>query len=755
MKIDRFDAGLQTRLDPSLIPYNAAVAYKNINNTSGKLASSKDITNLGIEARGFVHNYNGTWISSYTERSYVEYRNVLYYTNVSGEAKKYYNLSEMKLGINKPTSAPLIQESAAFSSLVDLLDVSADIIDGQGLYINSFGYDLFVIDNTNDKIVHYYLSDPWNITTATLSGKELDISSKETNGRSLTFNSSGTRLYIIGDNANIYQYNLSIAWDLDTAIFSTNKSVSVNAPSPHGFQLSVDGTKAFILDDSTNKILGYSLSTPFALSTLSYTTDFVDLSSIETSPRDMIVKSDGLRLYLIGSVGDKVSEFVLNTAWDISTCTYYGELADIVIETTDATGLFMSEALDKMYVIGDTTGSNIWQYNIKRTSNESSVVQYVYTFYNSTLDIESAPSEISEELSLSSVRSVTISNLENPNDTQVDKIRIYRIGGTLTDFYLVAEIAFSDTSYIDGTPDTQVTDVLSSENNYPPIEDLRYLVEAYGVMFAVQGTKVYFSKQGSPDYWPTENFIEFNNSLTGLLPMTLGILVFSNSSTSIILGTPETSFSKVKLSENLGCIEHFSGQVINGMPLWLSKEGFCSLAGYTVKNVTKEILGTQTFSIINSTVQDETYWAALDNGTLLAIDLRFGISIKEYEFSSAISGVAFYDGDLFVVSTGDKLYSVFTGDNLELYYKSPVFIGENYSEVKLYNNIYVAFNGTFDLSIYIDGVKVVTHSISGTKPVELTVPEDYQRGYSIQFEIEGVGTIKEIEFKEMGRQNGR
>ena len=55
----------------------------------------------------------------------------------------------------------------------------------------------------------------------------------------------------------------------------------------------------------------------------------------------------------------------------------------------------------------------------------------------------------------------------------------------------------------------------------------------------------------------------------------------------------------------------------------------------------------------------------------------------------------------------------------------------------------------------IDGVVVLVTELLGNKVFDIKVPQEKQRGSSIQFDIFGHGVIKEIEWKVQGRENGR
>ena len=71
------------------------------------------------------------------------------------------------------------------------------------------------------------------------------------------------------------------------------------------------------------------------------------------------------------------------------------------------------------------------------------------------------------------------------------------------------------------------------------------------------------------------------------------------------------------------------------------------------------------------------------------------------------------------------------------------------------SNIYIRSNGTFIVKVYIDSILISTFNITGNQVHELTPPQEKQRGSDLQFAITGTGVIYEIEYKVVGRQNGR
>ena len=391
----------------------------------------------------------------------------------------------------------------------------------------------------------------------------------------------------------------------------------------------------------------------------------------------------------------------------------------------------------------------------EKISDSASTLQYSYTYYNSQDGVESAPSPISDELSLAADKVVDVSGIVASTDVQVDKIRIYRIGDGITTMTLIEEIDNTSAVYRDDTLtlDLEGT-LLDTYNNQPPLTGLRFLTEAYGIMFAAKGDKLYYSQLGEPDYWPATNFIDFYRDITGILAVPNGILVQQKTRTDILVGSTSAEFRLLPVSKEQGNLSHKSNQLVKNTPVWVSNDGICNYNGSTVQVMSKDKLGKVSLDVVNSAVHDENYYLCLTDGTLLVMDARFGLVFKEYKFTQNIDNILVED-DILYGRQGDNLVTLFEGDDINLKYLSPVLTEGEHAQTKGYNHVYIRSNGEFDIKILIDGETVHTKTIKGNKIHDISPPAQRQRGSGIQFDIEGTGVIYEIEYKVLGRQNGR
>ena len=181
----------------------------------------------------------------------------------------------------------------------------------------------------------------------------------------VTFKPDGTKMYMVGqDNATIYQYSLSTPWDMSTAYYdSVSFSVSSEDSSPNGVTFKSDGSKMYVVGDSGNSVYQYSLSTPWNLSTASYDSVDFSVSSQDTRPQRVSFKSDGAKMYLLGYAGDKVYQYTLSIPWDLSTASYDSVNFSVVSQETYSRDIAFKTDGSKMYIVG-TTNKEIYQYTL-------------------------------------------------------------------------------------------------------------------------------------------------------------------------------------------------------------------------------------------------------------------------------------------------------------------------------------------------------------------------------------------------------
>jgi sugar lactone lactonase YvrE len=277
-------------------------------------------------------------------------------------------------------------------SLATAWDVSTASYDGVGLYINDTAPSalalrdddsrLYVVGTGGDAVRQYNLPEPGNLQTpGYFDTQSFSVSAQESTPREAVFKPDGTTMYVVGEtNDTVYQYTLSTPWDVSTASYASKSfSVSAQELTPQALAFKPDGSRMYVAGSAGDDINEYSLSTPWDVTTASYVQLF-SVAAQETTPNSMYFRSDGLKLYVIGSDQDRVFQYTLGTAWNISTASYDNINFSTTAQDTAPTGLYFKNDGTLMFVVG-STNDNVYQYALS-TPWDVSTAQYQNLAFN-------------------------------------------------------------------------------------------------------------------------------------------------------------------------------------------------------------------------------------------------------------------------------------------------------------------------------------------------------------------------------------
>ena len=379
------------------------------------------------------------------------------------------------------------------------------------------------------------------------------------------------------------------------------------------------------------------------------------------------------------------------------------------------------------------------------------VYQYCYTYYNNVDGTESQPSEYSNELDIiANSISVTVTA---SYDSQVDKIRIYRIGNNLTTMSLVTTLSNANQTYVDILDDLSIDSrILDSYNNKQAPSNLKYLTEANAMFFGAVSDKLWFSEIAYVNYWSEFNYIDFDSPITGIGNTQNGLLVFTKYKTYIVTGNSPSTLSKYLLDGSQGCLSHNSIAFVKGTLIWVSSDGVCGSSGGNVEVLSRAKLGNLTITNIkDSIVWDDVYYLSYSNSTLV-VDFRFGVIFSNLD----ISPDSFYNyNDQVYYSNNSELYTLFTStEDRSIEFKTGLLSDGSISTLKNYKNVYLNTTGALTFKTYINNELVSTKILNGGVE-EIKFPQDKRLGYNIRFSFSGVGSVLEIAYAMEGRQNGR
>jgi len=331
-----------------------------------------------------------------------------------------FNNDGTKMYITGNTSDSIFQYSlstgfdlstASYDS-VSLSVTSQDTIP-TGITFNSTGSKLYMLGQTSDEVHQYSLSTVFDLSTASYDSVSFSIASQETSPMDMSFNSDGTKMYIIGSSSDaVFQYSLSTGFDISTASYdSISFNVNAQDSGPRAVVFNNDGTKMYIVGTSQDTVFQYStvlttntldmstgsvfeitptsdiqvgLSNPAASGTVSQATLLLDQAGYggydlsnasydsvsfsvtiqDVAPRGLFFKSDGLTFFMVGNGTDRVNEYTLTKAWDITTASFTANIFSVANQESFPRGLFFKTDGTKMYIVGGGSGDAIYQYTL-------------------------------------------------------------------------------------------------------------------------------------------------------------------------------------------------------------------------------------------------------------------------------------------------------------------------------------------------------------------------------------------------------
>jgi len=165
------------------------------------------------------------------------------------------------------------------------------------VYFNPNGTQAFVAGQASgDPIREITLTTAWDVSTASYSGDTFSLAGV-TPTKSIWFKSDGTKLYAI-NGTNIIELDLTTAWDITTASQTNTFSVNSQDTSPQGIDFNSTGTKMFMIGKTNDKVYEYLLSTAYDVTTASFVTDF-SVAAQTTDPSSVRFGNSGAKMYVM------------------------------------------------------------------------------------------------------------------------------------------------------------------------------------------------------------------------------------------------------------------------------------------------------------------------------------------------------------------------------------------------------------------------------------------------------------------------
>tara|TARA_Y100000389_G_scaffold72039_1_gene68787 strand:- start:4699 stop:8184 length:3486 start_codon:yes stop_codon:yes gene_type:complete len=200
-----------------------------------------------------------------------------------------------------------------------------------GIFWSTDGNYLFEVDGNTDIVRGVPVPTSFDISSVTSpynTGNEIDTSSENSYTEDLWFSPDGLRLVILGSSGStdhaVHTYTLTSPWDLTTATYDS-KTININSTGGGGvagIHLSPDGRKIFIASNSTNKVHEYTLSTAYDVSTATETRT-LDISSQTGGVSGIRFNHQGTQMFISDSSnGIIVYQYQLALPFNVSSASY-------------------------------------------------------------------------------------------------------------------------------------------------------------------------------------------------------------------------------------------------------------------------------------------------------------------------------------------------------------------------------------------------------------------------------------------------
>ena len=274
-----------------------------------------------------------------------------------------------------------VRQTSPYADASLATDGDMDMDVHQGCHISPDGLHLFKAGNVDgtgeNRITRYTLVGPGELRTATYDG---DTQILDTQGNvsglmaDVFLKDDGLELYIIGNHSGnqvVGQWTLTTAWDLTTATHTRNFTINAGTDGIRAFTFRLDGLRMFLAMIDSDTIISYTLTTAWDISTAIQDAGIaLETISEDNNMFGIAFATNGLRMFLAGTSNERVYEYDLAVAFDVSSAIYNGINLDLSGVFTNPTSLSFCENArgedDTRLIILDADDGIIYEYTVER-----------------------------------------------------------------------------------------------------------------------------------------------------------------------------------------------------------------------------------------------------------------------------------------------------------------------------------------------------------------------------------------------------
>ena len=249
--------------------------------------------------------------------------------------------------------------------------VAAQETNPSDVVFNDDGTKMYVLGENSDLVNEYHLTTAYDVVSAT-HVRSKSVYSQERSPTGVVFNNDGSKMYVVGTYADyVNEYSLTTAYDLSSATYTQRFRVSTQEANPQAVAFNNDGTKMYVMGSTGDDVNEYHLTTAFDVATASYAQNF-SVADEEANPEGLVFNNEGTKMFVVGLAGDAVNQYDLTTAFDVSTATYNQNFS-VADEELNPTGMTFNAEGTKMFVVG-SVGDKVYEYNLLNPATQTVVI---------------------------------------------------------------------------------------------------------------------------------------------------------------------------------------------------------------------------------------------------------------------------------------------------------------------------------------------------------------------------------------------
>ncbi|MEL6561404.1 MAG: hypothetical protein AAFQ94_24665, partial [Bacteroidota bacterium] len=268
----------------------------------------------------------------------------------------------------------LIPEEIDITSSYELPSALSNTL---GVAFSNDGFKMFLLDNTTNSVHQYGLSEAFDISSTVTEEGDYLVESRDDTPTDIAFNDDGTRMFIVGtENESVYQFTLGTAFDITGSVSYNGLYVlSSRESNPTGITFNNDGTKMYIVGTNGQEVNQFRLNTAYTITGGVVHEAVESISSKETAPQSIAFNDLGDQMYIIGSIGDSLLVYDLSTDFAVTSATHAFSLG---LGHDAPAGIAFSDRGDQFFVV-DALADELYRYNLpaeifeESASNDGSI----------------------------------------------------------------------------------------------------------------------------------------------------------------------------------------------------------------------------------------------------------------------------------------------------------------------------------------------------------------------------------------------